>query len=358
VAWARFTGGTQSNIYFSRSTDHGVSFAKPILLTPKNKNLQDPQIDITHNGDVYVTFDTFAAGNQPNGMYIAKSVDGGQTFSKPQLVVTYSPADVQDVHTDGSFAGDCGDLANACESGFTFFRQSTILASTTDQYDASHQYIYMVYGATRPGSEVSTGTTFGVESEGVGGQEVAYFVRYNAADGTHTAPRIISNKSVGHQVFPAISADGGILHVMWWDSRNDPSYSKILPIGNTASGHTHPALDVYASTSSDHGASWSGATKITDVMSNPNLEQFSDRTVPFAGDYLTLTSFGGFAFGTWTDWRNVVLGGDQREGGDGDSDGADVHQCRAFDASTGTYGPDTCPHLGGLDQNIYGDTLP
>jgi len=68
-----------------------------------------------------------------------------------------------------------------------------------------------------------------------------------------------------------------------------------------------------------------------------------------------VSSFGSFAFGTWTDWRNVVAGTDPRESG---GDAADVKQCRAFDPPTGTYGPDTCPHAGGLDQNIYGDLLP
>jgi hypothetical protein len=167
-----------------------------------------------------------------------------------------------------------------------------------------------------------------------------------------------ANVSTGHQVFPAISADGGVLHVMWWDSRNDPTYSKKRPPGNSSTGGTHPALDVYARSSTNFGASWGTLTKITDTMSNPNFEQFSDRTVPFAGDYLWVTSFGSFAFGTWTDWRNVVTGGDPREGGDDDSDSADVKQCRTFDSGTQTWGPDTCPHSGGLDQNIYGDKMP
>src|SRR5437899_1515443 len=33
-AWARFTGGKNSNIYFSRSTDHGETWSSPMNLTP------------------------------------------------------------------------------------------------------------------------------------------------------------------------------------------------------------------------------------------------------------------------------------------------------------------------------------
>ncbi len=358
-AWARFTGGKISNIYFSLSTDHGVTFSKPMNLTPRNGNLQDPEIAVTGNGDVYVTFDTFALNNgQPFGLYVAKSTDGGKTFSPPALITTYLPVNVQDVSTLGGSARDCGDLSSACQSGYTFFRQTTSLRATADQYDKTHEFVYLAYGATKPGTEVSTGTTFGVEAPGLGGQEGAYFVRYDGVSGARTTPALLSDQSRGNQVFPDISADGGVLHAMWWDSRNDPNYSPARPIGNDAAGNTVPSLDVYATRSINHGNTWDAATRVTDVMSNPNYEQFSNRTVPFAGDYLWVTSLGDFAFSVWTDWRNVVAGSDQRENGDDDADNADVVQCRVFNPSTGQWGPDTCPHAGGIDQNIYGDLSP
>ena len=89
---------------------------------------------------------------------------------------------------------------------------------------------------------------------------------------------------------------------------------------------------------------------------NPNFEQFDNRKVPFAGDYLWISAVGSATFGTWTDWRNTVSGPDQREGGDADADGADVKQCRT--SSGGVFSADTCPRAGGLDQNIYGDRTP
>jgi len=115
---------------------------------------------------------------------------------------------------------------------------------------------------------------------------------------------------------------------------------------------------VYAARSTDSGTTWTTAVKVTNVKSNGNFEQFDDRQVPFGGDYLWVSSVGLFAFSTWTDWRNTVAGSDPRESGDADLDGADVKQCRTLDPSTGTYGPDTCPHAGGLDQDIYGAVSP
>ena len=46
-----------------------------------------------------------------------------------------------------------------------------------------------------------------------------------------------------------------------------------------------------------------------------------------------------------------------REAGDSDADNADVKQCHVQNPD-GSWGPDTCPYAGGLDQNIYGDTTP
>ena len=117
-----------------------------------------------------------------------------------------------------------------------------------------------------------------------------------------------------------------------------------------------PSLDAWAARSSNYGAVWSPA-RVSDVTSNPNFEQFSDRTVPFAGDYLYVSSLNGFSYGVWTDWRNTVGGRDPREAPeDEDAGTADVLQCRVF--TSGAWSGDRCPRLGGLDQNIYGDTTP
>jgi hypothetical protein len=96
---------------------------------------------------------------------------------------------------------------------------------------------------------------------------------------------------------------------------------------------------------------------VSDVTSNPNYEQFANRTVPFAGDYLYVSNVGLSAFGVWTDWRNTVQGTDPREAPeDEDRATADVLQCRVF--VNGAWSGDRCPRAGGLDQNIYGDTTP
>jgi hypothetical protein len=193
----------------------------------------------------------------------------------------------------------------------------------------------------------------------VGSQSGIYFFRLDGATGSHPDPSLIDDPRGrgGLQRFPDISVDAGSMHAIWWDSRNDPCYSPMRPIGNCADQSTVPSLDAFGSAGSTATLSWSPGARLSDVSSNPNWEQFGGRTVPFGGDYLYVSSVGDFSYGTWTDWRDVVPGTDPREGGDNDNDGADVFQCREQNPD-GSWGPDTCPFLGGLDQNIYGDTTP
>jgi hypothetical protein len=377
-AWSRFTNYS-SNIYFSRSTDHGETWSSPMLLTSNVMNVQDPDISVTANGHVYVTFGQGSTNSgQKDAVLIAKSVDCGATFPKAVVVTSFIPYNAQDISSpqpvpasagpddplsaegtaaSGSLARDCGDFQDACQSRFTFFRRATAPRSSADQSDKVHEWVYIVYDPTKPGTEVSTGTSYGSISPGIGSQSAIYFVRFDGANGTATAPALIDPQSKGHQFFPDISADGGVLHAVWWDSRYDRNYSSMRPIGNDASGITNPALDVRTAISTDAGNTWIPATKnLNGVQSNPNYEQFDNRSVPFAGDYLWITSVGSSAFATWTDWRDTVAGTDPRE--PGSIDHADVKQCRTFNASTQTWTSDMCPHSGGIDQNIYGARTP
>jgi len=399
-SWSRFTGNGGVGIYFSRSTDHGATFSSPMKLTPSIHDVQFPDISVTGNGHVYVTFRQFdGGGKDPNAVMIAKSTDCGKTFAAPQLVTTFTPSDAQDVSDPasmsipqsqlddpagedggaaaGSVARDCGDFNDHCKSGFTFFRRDTQIRSTADQLDtqAGHEYVYMVYDATKPTSVADSTTTYSSAGTGKVGQAATYFLRYDGADGSHSTPAVIDNQAAGQQVFPDISADGGTLHALWWDSRMDPCKDVQLPIGNCADRSTTASLDVFAAKSTDGGATWTGADvtdtatksdRVTDVTTNPNYEQFDNRADPFAGDYLWVTSLEDFSYGVWTDWRNTRAGVDPREAtGDPDADNADVyqqrHQIPVTDKkgnTTNTWSGDDDPHGGGIDQNIYGDATP
>jgi hypothetical protein len=359
-AYSRFTGSGGVAIYLSRSTDHGVTFSPPMKVSAGVHDVQFPDISVTHNGHVYITYRQFQAhGQQTDAVDMVKSVDCGQSFSAPRELTTFTAMGVTDLDTSGAAARDCGD-APPCQSGYTFFRADTGPRSTADQA-AAGEVVHVAYEAIVPGSQVPTGTTFGwAGSPGTGGQSAIYYLTFNGATGTPSTPARISVTTASQQLFPDLSVDGGTVHALWWDSRNDVNNDintyRQRPVGNDAAGNAGPALDVYAATRPAAGGAWTTATRISDVTSNPNYEQFGGRTVPFAGDYLWIDSKGGVTYGVWTDWRNTVAGVDQRETTQ-DELGADVWQCRT-PLSDGSFTGDKCPRAGGLDQNIYGDLAP
>jgi hypothetical protein len=360
-AYSRFNGALGNSIQFTRSTDHGATFSHPRTVSASVHGVQFSDIAVTSNGHVYVTYRQFAQqGHQSDAVVLVKSTDCGKSFSRPRVIQPFTPYDAQDAYTTGGGARDCGDFDSACQSGYTFFRQDSQVRSTADQRAATNdESVYVAYNATIPGTETATGTSFGSVSPGVGSKEGIYLLRYDGATGSSGAAKLVDRQRRGQQLFPDLSVEGGPLHVLWWDSRKDACYSPARPIGNCADRSLVSSLDVYATTSTDRGATFAPSTRVTDVTSNPNWEQFGGRTVPFAGDYLWISAVGDFAYGTWTDWRNTVGGTDQREAAepDNDTNTGDVRQCRVK-LSDGTFSGDRCPRAGGLDQNIYGDLSP
>jgi hypothetical protein len=151
---------------------------------------------------------------------------------------------------------------------------------------------------------------------------------------------------------PWLASSGGTITAIYYDSRLDPNYAPTRAPCNSATGATTACLAVWSSTSTDGGATWSHR-EVTNTLTNPNLEQFGGRLVPFFGDYIEVAAVGSTIEAVWTDQRNAVTAPDPGA----DNDGADV----AGDPETGgncTSSLDTCfDATGGLDQNIYSAAL-
>src|SRR5947208_9728807 len=265
-AWARFTGGGSngfnSSIYFVRSTDHGRTFSSPMKLSQTVHDIQFPDISVTGDGHVYVTYRQFAdvrSNSTTDAIAYNASTDCGASFSAPRLVRAFEPYDPTDLDDSGAVVGDCGDFASHCQSGYTFMRGGTQVRSTADQTDTAHDYIYVVYDPSIPNTEVPSGTTYGsIVSEdlpdkyhqNLGSQSGIYFFRLDGATGMHTTPTLIDAETRGLQRFPDISVDNGSMDVLWWDSRNDPCYDRTRPLGNCANKSTVVSLDVFGTSAS------------------------------------------------------------------------------------------------------------
>lgn len=356
-AWSRFTNDN-SNIYLARSTDHGATWSRPRQLTTSVKDVQFPEVTVTRNGHVYVTY-VAATGNKHNEMdavEYSKSTDCAATFAPSRTVVPFKGY----AHQDGGNR-DCGDLVSSCPSGYTFFRADSSQRAATDQH-ATGEQVHIVYDAAY-GPEVPTGSTYGMVDSGVGSLSAVYYTVLDGVTGRATTPVLVDRPTKQHELMPDIAVNGDLGHVLWWDSRHDTSCADAAacarqPIGNTADRHVvQTALDTFGKVFPLASGPATPAIRISDRSTNPNFEQFTGRTVPFAGDYLWIDSVGSRTYGVWTDWRDTVPGVDAREttvpGTPEPAEGADVMQCRATPSSG-----DTCPRAGGLDQNIYGDGAP
>ncbi|MEO7235783.1 MAG: sialidase family protein [Lapillicoccus sp.] len=386
AAWSIFQGvGGNNSISFVRSTDHGATFSQPMKISTGSKNVQFADVAVTSNGTVYVAYRQFESnrGHQENSVQYVVSTDGGRSFSKPATATTFEPFDAADSagdpdaaeaareqayqRADGpeSEAGeesvgdsrDCGSGPLACQSGFVFFRHDSQPRITADP-KASNQNVYLVYDATIPGTEQPSATTYNTADPNGSVLQVGQGGIYLAtlAGGSWSTPRLLAPTAVGHQLFPDINADGGVLHAVWHDSRNDPAYSVQYPPGNNGAvrdvggfAAATAGLDTYGASSTDGGATWS-QTRLSTVSQMPNYEMFGDRRVPFHGDYNYVSSVGSFAYSVWTDTRQVAPGNDPRYIG---GEGFDVLQCRP-QLPDGTFAVDSCPNAGGLDQDIFG----
>lgn len=358
MCWSRFVGNGQNKIFFSRSADQGVTFSKPVAIstTPSEGTfaVQGCDIAVESDGDVHViwrTIDTNSAKSS-YGIGYARSTDGGLNFSKARTVVRFT------IYLPYDTSRDCGDGPYLCPSEFVFHRvplEPRVTSDPTGQLPG----VFVIYNAVDPATIVdSTTSYFSTGIPGKVGQSKVYIAR-STDDGATWTETLVADQPAGHQFFPDGDALAGRLAVVWQDNSLDPAYSVQLPVGNTAAAVSSgtQVLNTWAAVSYD-GMTFGAPMLASSEGQQPQYEMFGSRNIPFLGDYnwIQLVELGdGSLFGylTWTDNRDVVPGTDPRETV---QDGFDVDMCVALQPD-GTYGPNTCPNSGGLDQNIYGNSI-
>jgi hypothetical protein len=340
VAWSQYNSFAPTNaVLFSRSTDNGLTYSRPIRVTPVSHGTASfADLAVGPDGAVYLTFVTYASSsNASTDVWLSKSTDGGASFAPPAHVAEIAIFDSSEFSGNG--ATDCGDGPFACPSGLTFSRFSSAPAVAAD----------------------ATGVHVVWNGELASGQSKV-FVRNSPNGITWPTPAIaLDAVPVGHQWTPDISSAGGVINVVFYDSRADPAYSPSLPPGDTAGGtNSGDVVHTYLAKSTSGGTGWS-ESQISSHGSNFNWETHGSRRDPFWGDYIYVSAVGGTVMAAWTDSRDLVPGADPREtGADDDHDGFDVYQPCTYvpnDINAASYSSplisDPCLSQGGLDQNIY-----
>jgi hypothetical protein len=340
VAWSQYNSSVRANaVLFSRSTDHGLTYSQPVRVTPVSLGTASfTDLAVGPDGAVYLTFLTYASPSNPTtDVWLVKSTDGGASFGHPAHVATIALFDSSEFSGNGSV--DCGDGPFACPSGLTFSRFSSAPAVAADAAG-----VHVVWNAELPSGQSKV------------------FVR-NSADGIDwSSPAVtLDTVPVGHQWTPDIASSGGVISVVFYDSRSDPAYSPSLPPGDTASGqNSGDVVQTRLARSASGGTSWT-ESQLSSAGSNFNWETHGSRRDPFWGDYIYVSAAGSTVMAAWTDSRDLVPGTDPREtGADDDHDGFDVYQPCTYtpnDINAASYTSplvsDPCLSQGGLDQNIY-----
>ena len=386
AAWSLFQGNGNNSIQFVRSTDHGATFSQPAKISTGSKDVQFADIAVTSNGTVYVAYRQFESergGTRRASIQYVVSTDGGATFSKAATAASSSPSTPRtppatrrpprrrtsrpSPNADGpeSEAGeesvgdsrDCGSGPFACQSGFVFFRHDSQPRITADPKSTS-QNVYLVYDATIPGTEQASQTTYNTADPRVPRcawvRAAIYFATLTSAG--WTTPRLLAPTARGHQFFPDINADGGVLHAVWHDSRNDPAYSVQYPPGNNgavrdAAGFaaaTH-GLDTYAASSTN------GGTAGRSPGSPAPARCRTTRCSATGGSRSTATTTTSPPWGRSPTTPGPTPGRSRPATTRATPAAKDSTSCSAAPRMpTGTWSADTCPNAGGLDQDIYG----
>ena len=210
-----YAGGPGFDLYFRKSTNGGISFSQPILINTSGNGSMPKK---GPNGEIYVMW---ALDNPQNplydqGIWIRKSIDGGNTFL-PKVHV----ADLYD--NQNLLPWRCYSIPSM-------------------DIDMNTGYIYIVFQSTDPAR-----TNWDI-----------YFTKSEDGGNSFTTPVRINDVTQGHQFFPWISVDeSGKIHVIWYDTRTG--------------GYN---LDVYYSYSENYGGSFSQSIRVNDYTKPPVWQQF------------------------------------------------------------------------------------
>src|SRR5713101_351104 len=215
LAYAMFVGGTinvRSKIKFVKSSDCGVTWTKPILLSQTYDINQGISIALDPaTGYVYVAWRVFSSGNDLSSIVVTKSTDGGNTFTKA-VPVQALPG-----------FNSTTPAANA------FFDQGT--SGTTFRTNA-----YPAIGVDGNGQVYLAWSQRGV---GAGGD--ARILLATSADGVSwSAPAPVDSAGMstddfgnvysrGHQFMPSIAIVGGEVMVTYYDLRLDHTVGFFSP---------------------------------------------------------------------------------------------------------------------------------
>ncbi|MGE5817971.1 MAG: sialidase family protein, partial [Deltaproteobacteria bacterium] len=213
LAYTSFNGNLQdTKIMFSSSQDCGATWNKPVKLSESNSVNQgtiivvDPSSANSAAATIYVAWRRFTTNSQPDAMMIAKSTDGGNSWTKAVQAVTFPTS----CATSPTSAGCAFDQGTTTAS----FRTSAFPALTVDDTGR----VYLAWSQRQASGD-------------------ARIMMQVSPDGANwsSGPALVDNGPVlddngnsfgnlsghGHQLMPSLNFSAGKLSLVYFDFRQD-----------------------------------------------------------------------------------------------------------------------------------------
>jgi hypothetical protein len=270
VVWTgRRSSDSNTRVFLARSTDGGITFSTPVPVTPTSHEARFPAVATDGAGNVLIAY--YQVGQDPSTLQTIRSTDGGGIFA--------SPLEVPD-----------DNAAQISRPGLTFDSKGTAYLSYTSQTTSVGALTSVArLTVASPGQRFSTPITvsdskianaFGpdVAIAPDGSVYVAFYNRIDfssfeanrdvvvirSTDGGKTfSPQVNISNNPGQSYFPTIFVEpSGALDVAWEDS-SDNSATDILISRSTDGGKTFSSP---FNLSSSPGLSGSSANPVAPVQ--------------------------------------------------------------------------------------------
>lgn len=225
MTYSEFTGSNSTKIQFATSSDCGKTFSKNIKLSASNSINQgtiavvDPSSAGAAAATVYVAWRRFATSSQPDAIVVAKSTDGGNTFTKGIDVVDF-PVACQTSPTSGGCTLDQGLSANGGN-----IRTNTYPAMAVDNTGR----VYVAWAQRQANGDAKI--MMSVSADGVTWTGFGTPVDLGqVSDDSGNTFSNLSNPARGHQIMPTLTFNQGKLQLVYYDLRQDHTTGIFTPL--------------------------------------------------------------------------------------------------------------------------------
>lgn len=239
VAWKDTRDNPEGEIYFKVSRDEGNTWSSDIRVTSSASQSNLPSID-SDSDNVYLVWEEIISSPLSAQCYLTASSNRGIDWSGNQLI------------TDSDLSVEEGaPVVSADQGGVNVVYGSDRHSAVTGGYNWEHYYRRSTNGAI-----------------------------------TFENPVRLTNDTDGDSRFPMVAASNGKIHIVWWDDRDDRSY--------THSGYPPTPLptdrnyEIYYIRSLDNSLHWESLVRLTDndmLSCNPAVAASGDNVAVVWQDY-------------------------------------------------------------------------